>query len=230
MKVQRRGPHNGQDGKKNAPGAATPEASNDRTCEDQITPMVGTPAADGKSGEIHVLSLALLVEVLRHDPSETVSLSFLAELGALDGLDGALADAVRDVPRREVVGVLITALEDVKLAADAPLAAHGFVGANGVARGFLTSLVVDGADVALETFEDRPDAGPLALWLATLGELWEGEHYAPDMPPHVRAGCVLGELAEGLRLSRAELEAYVGRVARMAAANRFGFSPLRAAG
>lgn len=227
-----------RDGKRNAPRAATLEASNDRTGEDQISPRVPTASTRRKSAQtISALTLALLLETMRAHPVDAprFSLAHLERLADLDGLDGQLADAARDVPGAVVAEALVDALAGITLPPGADEVARLFVEETAAAV-FVEALEL-GPDAALERLGDGPDAGgPLSTWLGDVVELARSEDSPRRMPPHLAAGASLDVLADGLlrtgpeeRLDVAELAAYVLRVERALANYRAGFTPDRGA-
>lgn len=215
--------------KRNAPGAATPEASIlNETGEDSNAPSVTPPPGvsterpSSPRSEVHVLSLALLLEVLRADPFERVSLALLERLAELDGLDGVLADVTRDAEPDDVGKALVYALEGLQLADGASEVARRFVSSE--ARWAVDTLRDRGWGADLPDFAWVGDGGPLDVWFSTVGELFREDAFVPAPPPHVRAGTSLEVLAEALApLPPRELRAYVERVGRIMASARAGF-------
>lgn len=190
----------------------------------RVTPPEGvsTERPSSPEGEVHVLSLALLLETLRADPFERVSLSLLARLAELGGLDGVLADVTRDAEPDDVGKALVYALEGLQLADDAPEVARRFVSSE--ARWAVDTLRDRGWGADLPSFTWVGDGGPLDVWFSTVGELFREDAFVPAPPPHVRAGTSLEVLAEALApLPPGELRAYVERVGRIMASARAGF-------
>lgn len=215
--------HARRDGKTNASRAATLEASNDRTSEDQIPPRVGTgaparnpehlssrpwadspehePADVSMRGPFHLLALHFLAQALRCDWGTDAGAMELDQLQRCRGWDGLAAWAARPLDGPTVARIFVDVVFNVCFPSS-------------YATDFVHLLAAPDpgakADALSERWhrEQRPGAEDAGLIAGTLCSLLDGH----GMRPHLALLLCVQSLVSALRLDDEQLDNFGRRL------------------